>query len=158
MSCPMPDREAPVTMYPRMFPSFALLAGLLAMGQAAAGTETTPERTVRQKAAAQATAPSLKRYIYVLHLVPRLHDAKDWTAADNATVDAHFLRLQQAAKAGKVILAGRTAEPLAQSFGIVIFEADSDAAALAFMQGDPTIRDGVMTAELHPFSLALQRP
>jgi uncharacterized protein len=106
---------------------------------------------------ADAAAPT-KRYLYVLRLAPRLHDPKAWTDADNATVNAHFLRLQEAVKARKVLFAGRTDEPFAETFGIVVFEADSDAAAQAFMQADPTVAAGVMTATLHPFALALLRP
>jgi uncharacterized protein YciI len=56
-----------------------------------------------------------------------------------------------------VVLAGRTSEPMDQTFGLVIFEADSEEAAQAFMQADPAVTAGVMTASLHPYSIALQR-
>ncbi|RTL41257.1 MAG: hypothetical protein EKK53_14035 [Burkholderiales bacterium] len=102
-----------------------------------------------------AAAP--KQFIYVLRLVPRLHDAAAWTARDNDSVSAHFKRLQAATQEGRVILAGRTDEPLNRTFGIVIFEARSEAEARAFMEADPTVQDGVMVAELHPYSVALLR-
>lgn len=98
-----------------------------------------------------------KQYVYVLRLVPRVHDAAAWTAADKAAVSQHFERLQQATAAGQVILAGRTTEPGDKTFGLVIFEAMDDAAAQHFMESDPSVVAGVMTATLHPYTVALQR-
>jgi uncharacterized protein len=98
-----------------------------------------------------------KQFIYVLHLVSRLHDEQAWTKEDAAAVDQHFNRLKEAADRGEVILAGRTAESLDKTFGFVVFEAKDQPAALEFMNGDPAVLAGVMTAELHPFSVALER-
>ena len=58
---------------------------------------------------------------------------------------------------GQVILAGRTVEPLDKTFGLVIFEADSETAAMEFMQSDPAVKAGLMVATLHPYAVALQR-
>jgi len=58
---------------------------------------------------------------------------------------------------GQLILAGRTEEPGDKTFGIAIFEALDEAAARAFMQADPAVAGGLMTAELHPFAVALER-
>lgn len=103
------------------------------------------------------TAQVNKQYLYVLRLPTRLHDPKAWTERENALVAKHFERLQEATKQGKVILAGRTEEPLDKTFGIVVFEAPSDEAAKEFMNSDPTVAAGVMTASLHPYSVALLR-
>jgi uncharacterized protein YciI len=86
-----------------------------------------------------------------------LHDPQAWTGGDHASVGAHFNRLKEAADAGKVLIAGRTDEPLNITFGIVVFEAKCDAEAQAFMAADPTVRDGVMVADLHPYAVALLR-
>ena len=102
-------------------------------------------------------AGSTKQFIYVLRLVPRLHDPKAWTDRDNASVAAHFKRLQEATAQRKVILAGRTDEPPSVTFGLVIFEARDQTEAKAFMEADPTVIDGVMVAQLHPYSVALMR-
>ena len=48
-------------------------------------------------------------------------------------------------------------EPLDKTFGLVIFEADSEAAAMEFMRSDPAVEAGLMTATLHPYAVALQR-
>jgi uncharacterized protein YciI len=98
-----------------------------------------------------------KQFIYILHLVPRLFDDKAWTEADKAAVGRHFNRLKAAAESGEMILAGRTPESGDKTFGIVIFDAKDEAAAKKFMDDDPAVVAGIMTAELHPFALALQR-
>ena len=98
-----------------------------------------------------------QQYVYVLRLTPRMHDQSAWTDAANGVVAQHFARLAKAADAGKVILAGRTTESLAKTFGLVIFEAENDEAAKAFMESDPTVVAGIMTATLHPYSVALHR-
>ena len=98
-----------------------------------------------------------KQFIYVLRLMPRLHSDSAWTKEDNATLARHFTRFQEAAKAGQLILAGRTSEPGDKTFGIAIFEAPDEDAARKFMEEDPAVAGGLMTAELHPFAVALQR-
>ncbi|HET9694449.1 MAG TPA: YciI family protein [Steroidobacteraceae bacterium] len=98
-----------------------------------------------------------QQFLYVLRLVPRLHDDAAWTEADNAAVARHFEHLKQATAAGKVILAGRTREPGDKTFGLVIFEAADEAEAQRFMAADPAVVAGVMTATLHPYAVALQR-
>jgi uncharacterized protein len=107
--------------------------------------------------AAATTPAATSQWIYVLRLVPRLHDDAAWTPADNATIGRHFQRLKTAAAARKVILAGRTTEPGDRTFGIVIFEAADEGEARRFMDADPAVADGLMTATLHPYAVALQR-
>jgi uncharacterized protein len=63
----------------------------------------------------------------------------------------------KAAKSGQLILAGRTSEPGDKTFGIAIFEAADEEAARKYMLEDPAVAGGLMTAELHPFAVALQR-
>jgi uncharacterized protein len=98
-----------------------------------------------------------KQFIYVLHLVPRLYDDKAWTPEDKAAVDRHLANFKAAVESGQLILAGRTKEPGDKTFGIAIFEAADEAAARKFMETDPAVAGGVMTAELHPFAVVLER-
>jgi uncharacterized protein len=100
---------------------------------------------------------NLKEFIYVLRLVPRLYDDTKWTKEDSAALDRHFIRFQEAVKSGQLILAGRTKEPGDKTFGIAIFRASDEAAARKFMESDPAVVAKLMTAELHPFFVALQR-
>jgi uncharacterized protein YciI len=98
-----------------------------------------------------------EQFIYVLRLVPRLHADSAWTEEDEAVLKRHFTRFQEAIKSGQLILAGRTSESGDKTFGIAIFEAPNEDAARKFMQEDPAVAGGLMTAELHPFAVALQR-
>jgi uncharacterized protein YciI len=98
-----------------------------------------------------------KQFIYVLRLVPRLHVDANWTKDDEPALERHVARFKEAVKAGQLILAGRTMEPGDKTFGIAIFEAADEAAAQKFMEGDPAVAAGLMTAELHPFAVVLQR-
>ena len=97
-----------------------------------------------------------KQFIYVLRLVPRLYADANWTAQDKDALQRHFVRFQDAIKSGHLILAGRTSEPGDKTFGIAIFQAKDEAAARKFMEEDPAVAGGLMTAELHPFSVALE--
>ena len=97
-----------------------------------------------------------KQFIYVLHLVPRLYADASWTDEDRKVLQRHFVRFQEAIKAGKLILAGRTSESGDKTLGIAIFEAKDEAAARKFMEEDPAVAGGLMTAELHPFTVALE--
>ncbi|HKP94033.1 MAG TPA: YciI family protein [Chthoniobacterales bacterium] len=95
------------------------------------------------------------QFIYVLRLVPRLYADSAWTKEDNMVLGRHFARFEHAIETGELILAGRTKEPGDKTFGIAIFEAKDEAAARAFMESDPAVVAGLMTAELHPFAVAL---
>ncbi|WP_438483222.1 YciI family protein [Oleiharenicola lentus] len=110
-------------------------------------------------AAEPATPPpspvGAKHFLIVLKLVPRLYDQKAWTKEDRATVGAHFQRLKAGVAEGKVLLAGRTEEALEVTMGLIIFKAPNETAAREFMNGDPCVAAGVMTATLHPYGLAL---
>jgi uncharacterized protein YciI len=110
-----------------------------------------------QPSLAQQTLPEKpKQFIYVLRLVPRLHADANWTQQDNEVLRRHFVRFQDAIETGQLILAGRTSEPGDKTFGIAIFQAKDEAAARKFMEEDPAVAGGLMTAELHPFSVALE--
>jgi uncharacterized protein YciI len=106
---------------------------------------------------AQTAEAKPKQFIYVLRLVPRLYSDSAWTQEDKMALSRHFTRFKHAIETGELILAGRTSEPGDKTFGIAIFEANNEAAARKFMESDPAVVAGLMTAELHPFSVALQR-
>jgi uncharacterized protein len=109
-----------------------------------------------EEKAVSPAAPKPKTFLIVLRLAPRLYDDKAWTEADNATLGRHFERLKAATGTGQVILAGRTNEAGDKTFGIVVFTAADETAARDFMNGDPCVAAGVMTAELHPYIVALR--
>jgi uncharacterized protein YciI len=77
------------------------------------------------------------------------------TDRESSVLAGHFSYLEQLVKEGKVHLAGRTLNPDERCFGLVIFYANSERTASEIMENDPAVREGVMTAELFPFRIAL---
>jgi uncharacterized protein len=77
------------------------------------------------------------------------------TPLEASIVGEHFKYLAALVKDGVVLMAGRTQNTGERTFGIVVFAAPSEAEARALMNGDPAVKQGVMTAELFPFSVAL---
>jgi uncharacterized protein YciI len=71
-----------------------------------------------------------------------------------ATQD-HFAYVNAGVRAGTVLMAGRTLTVDEETFGIVIFKAEDEAAARSFMEQDPAVLAGVMSAALFPFRVAL---
>ena len=97
------------------------------------------------------------QFIYVLKLLPHLLDQTSWTEKERKIVQDHFVRLQALRDEGKVFLAGRTLNMDPTGFGIVILEVDSEAEARKLMEQDPTVREGMMTAQLFPYRIAVYR-
>lgn len=99
----------------------------------------------------------MKQFIYVLRLIPRLLKESNWTESDNAVVGRHFAHLQSLLAEGKLILAGKTEGLDEQTFGIVIFEAEDLESAQKQMTLDPAVQEGIMNAQLFPYTVALMR-
>jgi uncharacterized protein YciI len=99
-----------------------------------------------------------KQFIYVLKLIPRLLNEKNWTEQDGLIVGRHFRRLQRLHKEGTVILAGRTLnESDPTQFGVVILAVTSEEEARKIMEEDDAVKEKIMTAQLFPFRVALIR-
>lgn len=94
-----------------------------------------------------------QQYIYFLRLVPRLRENGNWTEEDNAIVRPHFRHLQALLESGQLILAGRTQDD--DPMGIVIIKASSREEAEGLMRSDPAVAEGIMTAQLRPYQVAL---
>jgi uncharacterized protein YciI len=90
-------------------------------------------------------------FAYVLRLIRR-ESFGNLSSQEEKIVDEHFEYLKKKLNEGKLILAGPC---LDGEFGIAIFRAASKKEAESFVKNDPAIKDGVMTAELHPFRVSL---
>jgi uncharacterized protein len=101
--------------------------------------------------------PAPKQFLGIVRLEEKYHAEAAWTDEAKAAVRKHFERLKEAAKAGQVILAGRTTEPNETTMGLIIFEAATLAEAQAFMAADPAVVAGVMKAETRPYQIAVAR-
>jgi len=96
-----------------------------------------------------------KQFIYILKLIPTLLNVENWTDRDEEIVDRHFVKLQELLRDGKLVLAGKTSGLDEKTFGIVILEVESEEEAMNIMINDPTVAEGIMTAELYPYEVAL---
>lgn len=98
---------------------------------------------------------NVTQYLYVIRPT-RLEMLADGPTPEEADiVSQHFAYLEGLTKEGVVVLAGRTLNNDASSFGIVIFNAESEKAARKVMDSDPAVSHGVMGAELFPYRVAL---
>jgi uncharacterized protein len=77
------------------------------------------------------------------------------TEREASIVNQHFEYLQKLVAEGVVFMAGRTMNSDERTFGIVVFQAATEVAAVALMQNDPAVKLGVMKAELFPYRIAL---
>jgi uncharacterized protein YciI len=94
---------------------------------------------------------NLSIFVYVLKLVRRESFGR-MSSQEEAVVDEHFEYLKKALVEGKLTLAGQCVDG---EFGLVIFRAESEKQADEFMKNDPAVKKGAMTAEMHPFIIAL---
>lgn len=77
------------------------------------------------------------------------------TPEETEIVSRHFDYLKDLTERGVVMLAGRTLNTDFSSFGIIIFQAESEADARRIVADDPAVRQRVMRAELYPYRIAL---
>ena len=99
----------------------------------------------------------MREYIYVLKLIPKFHDEKNWTENDHEIISRHFLRLKKYCEEGIVLTAGKTDRVDENGFGIVIFQAENDEKAAEFMREDPAVIHNMMTAQVLPYRTALMK-
>ncbi len=96
-----------------------------------------------------------KQFLYTIKPTRLAMLVDGGTGEENQALSRHFSHLQKLVKEGTVILAGRTQTTGPETFGVVIFYAQDDAAARAIMAADPAVAEGVMQAELFPYRVAL---
>jgi uncharacterized protein YciI len=98
-----------------------------------------------------------KQFLYVIRPTRPAMLVDGLDARENAIVGEHFEWLQRQQARGVVRMAGRTDEG-ERTFGIVLLEVPTQEDARSLMLEDPAVAQGVMHAELHPFSVALWSP
>jgi uncharacterized protein YciI len=97
----------------------------------------------------------VKQFVYVVRPT-RLGMVDEPTADEERVVREHFAHLQRLLADGRLHLAG-PANDGAESFGIVVFDAEDEEQARATMESDPAVVQGVMSATLHPFRISLEK-
>jgi uncharacterized protein YciI len=66
----------------------------------------------------------------------------------------HSDHLSKLADQGVMILYGRTQTADEDTFGLVIFRAESEESAREIMENDPAVKKGVMRATMYPYRVA----
>ncbi len=98
---------------------------------------------------------SMEQYLYRVTPTRIAMLTEGPTPSEERVVGEHFTYLQRGVAEGVVMLAGRTLNKDASTFGIVILRAASESEARAKMENDPAVKQGVMSAQLYPFRVAL---
>lgn len=96
-----------------------------------------------------------QEYLYTIKPTRSEMLASSPTEFESQIVSQHYDYLKRLCDDGVVILAGRTLNTDPTSFGIVIFRAEGEQAAQAIVDADPAVINGVMTALLFPYRVAL---
>lgn len=99
----------------------------------------------------------MAQYLYRLSLIRPALLTEGPTATEQATLGRHLAYLEDLKARGSLILAGRTLTTGPETFGIAIYEAADEIEARAIMLADPAVAEGVMTAELYPYRVAVAR-
>lgn len=77
------------------------------------------------------------------------------TAEEDRIVGEHFRYHQDLTAKGVDVLVGRTQDTGADTIGLVIFRAETEEAARRIIENDPAVKNGVMTAQVYPYKIAL---
>ena len=83
---------------------------------------------------------------------PRPTFAQDATEKESAVIAEHFEYLKRLLSEGILLLAGRSEDAV---MGIAVLQASDTEAADKIMRDDPAVREGIFSATLSPFRLAL---
>jgi uncharacterized protein YciI len=97
----------------------------------------------------------MTQFLYRLKPVRVAMLAEGPTDLEVSIIGEHFTYLEKLVGDGVVLMAGRTLNTDGCAFGIVVFVTSSEAEARALKNGDPAVKQGLMDAELFPFTVAL---
>jgi uncharacterized protein YciI len=99
----------------------------------------------------------MSEYLYTLK-ANRLGMLTEGPTPEEAEVMArHAAYLREQGEKGVVALFGRTQNADESTFGLVVFEADSEDSARKLMEEDPAVKQGLMRARLFPYRIAFLR-
>lgn len=98
--------------------------------------------------------PEGDQYIYVLHAARPEMFTTGLTAEEIEIQSLHSAYVSRLSEERVVLLYGRTMTTDADTFGIVIFKAETEAAAQSVMENDPGVKYGLQRAKLYPYKVA----
>ncbi|HRJ26903.1 MAG TPA: YciI family protein [Fimbriimonadaceae bacterium] len=77
------------------------------------------------------------------------------TEDEAAVIGAHFEYLQGLVAQRVMLVVGRTQNNDEKTLGLAIFEAENEPAAQEIVRSDPAVAQGMMSAEVFPYRIAL---
>ncbi|MFB5192472.1 YciI family protein [Alicyclobacillus fastidiosus] len=93
----------------------------------------------------------MEEFVYLIRPT-RENFIESMTQKEKEIMDNHFEYLAGLLSEKKLILAGPC---LDGAFGIVVIQAESMETARNIMKNDPSIHEGIMSSELHPYRVSL---
>lgn len=93
----------------------------------------------------------MEQFVYFIHPI-RDHFITTMSSEEEEIMLRHFTYLKNLLEENQLILAGPC---LDGTCGIVIFSAESEEVARQIMENDPSVREGIMNADLHPYRVSL---
>jgi uncharacterized protein YciI len=94
----------------------------------------------------------MPEYLYLIHPF-RDGFFERPTPEEESIMEEQFQYLKKATEDGVVLLAGPC---LDDTFGLVVLRAGNDEVTNAFIFNDPSVKENVMMAELHPIRISLR--
>ena len=92
-------------------------------------------------------------YYLIKYKPPRPTFVDDDTEEESLIIEQHFEYLQKLLAEEVLFMAGRTDDA---HLGIAVIQADNEQKARSIMENDPAVKNGIFSAELHLFHLALK--
>jgi uncharacterized protein YciI len=99
----------------------------------------------------------MQHFLYVLRVTRLGQLTEGPTEREEQIVSDHFDYLMDLGERGVMLLFGRTTENDERTFGIAVFQVESEHEAQAIMENDPAVKNGVMRAALHPYRIAFMK-
>ncbi|UOQ44943.1 YciI family protein [Halobacillus salinarum] len=93
----------------------------------------------------------MKEFVYTIQS-ERPNFIDSMTEEESDVMSDHFDYLKALLEEKKLVMAGPC---LDGAFGIVIIQSETEEAARELMENDPSVKAGVMKAELHPYRVSL---
>jgi uncharacterized protein len=93
----------------------------------------------------------MREFVYIIKPI-RERLMETMTPSDEEIMNEHFDYLKDLLGKEQLILAGPC---LDGAMGIVVFLAESEEEARKIMENDPSVQQGLMQSELHPYRVSL---
>ncbi len=99
----------------------------------------------------------MQHFLYVLRVTRLEQLTQGPTEHEEEIISEHVDYLMNLAERGTMLLFGRTTENDERTFGIALFQVESEPDAHTIMANDPAVKHGVMHATLHPYRIKFMK-